>query len=390
MHICFESMALFSRCSFLLMLLFFSRLARLLGSTDFAHLSQQLAVRFLRLTFITLGTGSVIYAIRCLSKLRTKELLLKQCLEQRQNVEHLLVTCTKTDEQLKKQIADLHAEYRQDCHVYSQLEEEEQQLHDAMQTFLNDRQVRHSTNETNLEKTPDDHRPISGRHSQSCLLSNSQTLLTLNVINPMPTLEARKVNITRIIPRREERHSRSKSLFPRALWSKTKKTKKFHSRGDGDTSSSSVVKSINPLWPSTLSLLNPIIWSISQSWPLTKYEEYTLNVCIGEGSCSRWMLDYHIDLFARLCVFFSRSRRRRQGGEEEEEESSFVRGLEYKSQAHRRNINQYMNEHMHWSPWLHASSRCNETWETLVLSDDCRLLLKYLDHWTEELHHPVY
>ena len=237
------------------MFLFFSHfvpyhLARLLGSTDFAPLYQQIAVRVLRLTFITIGTGSVVYAIRCLPKLRAKELRLEQCLDDRQSLEHLLVSRTKTDEQLKKDIADLHTEYRQDCHVYNQLEAEEQQLHDSMQTFFNDRQVQHSTKETslpsNLERNSADHRSIHSNLETSRSISgrHSHAVLTLTAINPMPTLEARKVNIARIVPRRQERSSRSKSSFPRSIWSKKKN--KSHSRGDGDTSSSSVVKSINP------------------------------------------------------------------------------------------------------------------------------------------------
>jgi hypothetical protein len=208
------------------------QLFRVFGSTNFIHI----AVRILRVTIITIGTGSAIYAIKFLPKLREKELSLEEVIKHRLSLEGLIADRTAHDEQLKKEIADLHIEYEHLNDIYIQLESNEKQLSNTMQNFINNQRLLHQL--FSIDKNGQEFfsssdilttKRIKSTVSQSCLPSRLLSS-AFNEVDTMNTIESLQTNT---IIMNSIRH-RPKKLFARMLW--LKKKKHDNSRGDGDTS----------------------------------------------------------------------------------------------------------------------------------------------------------
>jgi hypothetical protein len=212
--------------------------SRIFNSINFLSIT----LRILRLTLITIGTSSAIYVIKFLSKLREKEFILEQCIEHRRTLESLIADRTTNDEQIKKQIADLHIEYKHLYDVYDQLDSEENQLSNTIENFLSNQQLLHHSlpreknkQESFLSTLGDNQEDnnsfisniITAKVSQSCLSSD-----LFNEVDSMTTRETIQTNTILLDPINERQMHRSRKFFARILSSKKKKHK--NSRGNGD------------------------------------------------------------------------------------------------------------------------------------------------------------
>jgi hypothetical protein len=167
-------------------------------------------------------------------KLREKELKLEHC--------RTLESRTTNDEQIKKQIADLHIEYKHLYDVYDQLDSEENQLSNTIENFLSNQQLLHHSlpreknkQESFLSTLGDNQEDnnsfisniITAKVSQSCLSSD-----LFNEVDSMTTREPIQTNTILLDPINERQMHRSRKIFSRILSSK--KTKHKNSRGNGD------------------------------------------------------------------------------------------------------------------------------------------------------------
>ena len=214
------------------------QLSRVFNSINFVYIT----LRILRLTLITIGTSSAIYAIKFLPKLREKESVLEQCIEHRRTLESLITDRITNDEQLKQQITDLHLEYKHLYDVYVQLDSEENQLSNTIHNFIHNQQFLHHPlpRETNAQEsflsTLGDNQHdsnsfissiITPKVSQSCLSSH-----LFNEVDSMTTRETIQTNTILFDSINGGQKHRSRNILTRILSLKKKKHK--NSRGDGD------------------------------------------------------------------------------------------------------------------------------------------------------------
>lgn len=197
------------------------------------------SINFVYITLITIGTSFAIYAIKFLPKLRKKELILSQCIEHRRTLEILIRDRTTNDEQLKKQINNLHKEYKHLYNVYVQLDSEENQLINTIQNFIHSQRLLHNSLPTEKNKQESFLSTLGdNQEDRNSIMSNiitpkvSQSCLSSYLFNEVDT-ETIQTNAILLDSLNEQRKYRSKNFFTRIL--SLKKKKHNNSRGDGDT-----------------------------------------------------------------------------------------------------------------------------------------------------------